>query len=49
MPCVLCKHGDTVPGRVTVTLQRDETTVVIRDVPAEGCENCGVIINYECE
>ena len=41
MRCVLCRHGDTLPGRVTVTLQRGGTTVIVRDVPADVCENCG--------
>lgn len=41
MKCVICKSGDTAPGKVTVTLQRGETVVVIRDVPAAICENCG--------
>jgi YgiT-type zinc finger domain-containing protein len=26
---------------VTVTLQRGDTTVIIKDVPAQVCENCG--------
>jgi YgiT-type zinc finger domain-containing protein len=26
---------------VTVTLQRGETTVVLKQVPADVCENCG--------
>jgi YgiT-type zinc finger domain-containing protein len=26
---------------VTVTLQRGETTVIIKGVPAQVCENCG--------
>ncbi|MFQ5985431.1 MAG: type II toxin-antitoxin system MqsA family antitoxin [Alphaproteobacteria bacterium] len=41
MKCILCKHGETHPGDVTVTLQRDETVVVLKEVPAEVCENCG--------
>ncbi len=41
MRCVLCRHGDTRPGEVTVTLQRGETIVVTKNVPAEVCENCG--------
>jgi YgiT-type zinc finger domain-containing protein len=41
MNCVLCKHGQTRPGRGTVTLQRGETTVILKGVPAEICENCG--------
>jgi len=39
--CVLCKNGETHPGTVTVTLERGKTVVVVRDVPADVCENCG--------
>ena len=41
MICTLCRHGDTHPGFVTVTLQRGETTVIMKQVPADVCENCG--------
>ncbi len=41
MKCVICKHGDTRPGHVTVTLQRGEATIIFKDVPADVCENCG--------
>jgi YgiT-type zinc finger domain-containing protein len=41
MMCVLCKHGETRPGDVTVTLQRGETTVILKGVPADVCANCG--------
>ena len=41
MDCVLCRKGKTNPGSVTVTLQRDNTTIIIKDVPADVCENCG--------
>ena len=41
MNCVICKTGHTHPGTATVTLQRDNSVVVIRDVPAEICEDCG--------
>jgi YgiT-type zinc finger domain-containing protein len=40
MRCVLCKNGETRPGTVTVTLERGKTVVVVRDVPADVCENC---------
>jgi YgiT-type zinc finger domain-containing protein len=39
--CVICRQGDTHPGTVTTTLQRDETTVILKGVPAEICDNCG--------
>jgi len=38
---VICKAGDTAPGTVTVTLQRGDTVVIVRDVPAAVCRNCG--------
>ena len=41
MECVICKHGKTQPGFVTVTLERDNCLVILRQVPADICENCG--------
>jgi YgiT-type zinc finger domain-containing protein len=41
MNCLICRNGDTAPGKVTVTLQRGETTIVFKEVPAEVCQNCG--------
>jgi YgiT-type zinc finger domain-containing protein len=41
MKCAICRQGETSPGLVTVHLQRDETTIIFKGVPAEVCENCG--------
>lgn len=41
MKCVLCKHGDTSPGKVTVTLERGGAVVIIKEVPADVCAECG--------
>jgi YgiT-type zinc finger domain-containing protein len=41
MKCVVCKTGEVAPGKTTVTLQRGETTVIVKDVPAQVCDNCG--------
>jgi YgiT-type zinc finger domain-containing protein len=41
MKCVLCKHGQTKPGEVTVTLQRGDSLIIFKQVTAEVCENCG--------
>jgi YgiT-type zinc finger domain-containing protein len=41
MHCVICKNGQTKPGNVTVTLQRGETIIVFKEVPADVCNNCG--------
>ena len=41
MKCVICKIGETEPGKTTVTLERDNLTIVIKEVPAQVCMNCG--------
>ena len=41
MKCVICKHGETRPGKTTVTLERSGVTLVVKSVPAQICENCG--------
>jgi YgiT-type zinc finger domain-containing protein len=41
MECVICKHGSTHEGKVTVTLERNEAIVLIKQVPAQICDNCG--------
>lgn len=41
MICLICKHGETCGGKATVPLTRGETTIVIKDIPAEVCDNCG--------
>lgn len=41
MRCVVCKLGETEPGKVTVTLERGAMTLVVKGVPASVCANCG--------
>ena len=41
MRCAICKHGVLAPGKVTVTLERDDTMVIIKQVPADVCKECG--------
>lgn len=41
MRCSICKNGETHPGAATITLERDESVIVFRNVPAEICDNCG--------
>lgn len=41
MKCTICKTGKTHPGFATVTLQREQTVVILREVPADICEDCG--------
>ena len=41
MKCVVCKHGETSPSHVTVTLERPGVTLVVKTVPAQVCQTCG--------
>lgn len=41
MKCNVCKSGDLLKGKTAVTLWRDTTVVVIEDVEALVCDNCG--------
>jgi YgiT-type zinc finger domain-containing protein len=41
MKCVICRHGETQPGTVTVTLERGGATLIFKGVPARICDNCG--------
>ena len=41
MKCTICKHGETVEGFTTVTLEKSGSTIVFKQVPALVCDNCG--------
>ena len=41
MKCAIYRQGETHAGKVTVTLHREETTVILKGVPAEICDSCG--------
>ncbi len=41
MKCVICKNGELKPGQTTVPFERNGAVVIIRDVPALICDNCG--------
>jgi len=41
MKCLICKHGETRADVVTVPLQRGDTAVIVKGVPAQVCDNCG--------
>ena len=38
---MICKKAETVPGTTTVMLERGGLTLVIKNVPAKVCSNCG--------
>lgn len=41
MKCVICRNGITESGYTTVLLEKDDTTLVFKNVPAQICSNCG--------
>jgi len=41
MKCIICKQGETHSDKVTITLERDGLTLIVKSVPARVCENCG--------
>jgi YgiT-type zinc finger domain-containing protein len=41
MKCVICKQGETTSGKTTITLERGGLTLVVKNVPAQVCPNCG--------
>lgn len=41
MRCVMCATGTLHPGVTTLTLERDQTTLVLKRVPADVCATCG--------
>lgn len=41
MKCVICKNGETKNGFTSLSLDRMDVTIVVKNIPAEICENCG--------
>ncbi len=41
MKCLMCKQAEPRPGMTTVTLERGELSLVLKNVPALVCPQCG--------
>ncbi len=41
MKCIICKNGETKNGLTSLSLDRMDVTIVVKNIPAEICENCG--------
>lgn len=39
--CPMCPAGRLQDGTTTLTMERGETTIVFKDVPADVCDVCG--------
>ena len=40
MECVICKTGTMHDGSVTVTLEKNGSIILIKEVPAQVCDVC---------
>ena len=40
MKCVICKTGTMHEGKVTVTLEKNGSIILIKEVPAKICDVC---------
>jgi YgiT-type zinc finger domain-containing protein len=40
MECVICKSGIMHEGKVTVTLEKNGSIILIKEVPAQVCDVC---------
>lgn len=47
MKCLICKHARTQKGHAIITLERNSTTLIFKNVPADICDNCGEIYHDE--
>jgi len=41
MICLICRQAETVDGLTSVTFERGEMRLVVKDVPARVCPSCG--------
>ena len=41
MICLICRQAETVDGLTSVSFERDEMRLVVKDVPARVCPGCG--------
>ena len=41
MKCVFCKAEAVRKGKTTVTLERGSSLIIVKEVPADICEQCG--------
>ncbi|NOT04367.1 MAG: type II toxin-antitoxin system MqsA family antitoxin [Anaerolineales bacterium] len=44
MICIICRQTDLIDGFTSIPLERDEFRLLIRNIPAQVCPNCGEAI-----
>lgn len=41
MKCIICRHGELKPGITSLMFEKDGSTIVMKEVPVDVCDNCG--------
>ena len=41
MKCAICRNGNTKKGYTTLILEKEDTILIVKRVPAQICDNCG--------
>lgn len=41
MKCLVCRHNRFKEGTTILPIERDNAILIITDIPARVCENCG--------
>ena len=40
MTCPICKYGKTTEGFTTLIFEKENSTIIVKKVPADVCDNC---------
>ena len=41
MNCIICRQAELIDGFTSILFERDEFRLLMRNVPAQVCPNCG--------
>ena len=44
MNCIICRQSELIDGFTSIPFERDEFRLLIKNVPAQVCPNCGEAI-----
>ena len=44
MNCIICRQSELIEGFTSIPFERDEFRLLMRNVPAHVCPNCGEAI-----
>ena len=44
MNCIICRQAELIDGFTSIPFERDEFRLLIKNVPAQVCSNCGEAI-----